>query len=58
MVGGNFNNGSNDGPCYFNCNNEWGNANYNIGLRPFLPLMHMKLGKQKSVLMHSRSESP
>ena len=35
MVGANFNNGSNDGPFYFNCNNSWGNANYNIGLRPF-----------------------
>lgn len=37
MVGGNFNNGSNDGPVYFNLNNDWGNTNYNIGLRPFLP---------------------
>ena len=36
MVGANFNNGSKDGPFYFNCNNSWGNANYNIGLRPFL----------------------
>ena len=35
MVGANFNNGSNDGPFYFNCNNSWGNANYNIELRPF-----------------------
>lgn len=37
IVGGNCTNGSNDGPVYFNLNNDWGNANQNIGLRPFLP---------------------
>ena len=34
IVGGNANNGSNDGPAYFNVNNSLGNANANIGVRP------------------------
>lgn len=33
-VGGNANNGGNDGPSYFNVNNSLGNANANIGVRP------------------------
>lgn len=38
VVGGNFSDGSYDGPVYFYLNNDWGYANYSIGLRPFLPL--------------------
>lgn len=32
--GGNVNNGGNAGPFYWNCNNGWSNANWNIGGRP------------------------
>ena len=33
FVGGNWNNGSNDGYSYLNGNNGFGNANTNIGFR-------------------------
>lgn len=32
-VGGNLNNGTNDGLVYWNCNNDVGNAWFNIGAR-------------------------
>jgi len=32
-LGGNWNNGANDGPFYFNANNSSGNANVNYGGR-------------------------
>ena len=32
-VGGNLNNGANDGLVYWNCNNDVGNANWNIAAR-------------------------
>ena len=31
--GGNWNNGSNDGPCYWNCNNTPSNSNINYRAR-------------------------
>lgn len=34
LVGGNANNGGNDGPGYVNLNNGLGNSNANIGVRP------------------------
>ncbi|MBQ7244122.1 MAG: hypothetical protein IJS52_07970 [Bacilli bacterium] len=59
MVGGNYNNGSNDGPVYFNLNNDWGNANYNIGLRPFLPHPAQIIERKHiSAPMRSLDESP
>ena len=38
MVGGDFYDGSDDGPVCFDLNIGWGYAYYGIGLRPFLPL--------------------
>ena len=35
-VGGNFNNGANDGVSYWNFNNTSGNSNQNIGSRTFM----------------------
>ena len=35
--GASFDYGSDDGPFCFNCTADWGNADYTIGLRPFLP---------------------
>ena len=32
-VGGNLNNGANDGLVYWNCKNDVGNANWNIAAR-------------------------
>ncbi len=36
IAGGNYNNNSNAGSFYFNCNNGWTNSNYNYGFRSFL----------------------
>lgn len=33
LLGGNFNNGTNDGVFYFNCNNAFSNSNLNYGAR-------------------------
>ena len=33
LVGGNMNNGTNDGLWYWNCNNASSNTNWNIGAR-------------------------
>lgn len=38
VVGGHFSFGSVDGPVCFRLDYDWGDANYSIGLRPFLPL--------------------
>ena len=41
-LGGNFNNGTNDGVFYFNCNNAFSNSNLNYGahLLIFIKLLH------------------
>lgn len=39
FFGGTFNNGSNVSPRYRNCNNGFGNANWNYGSRPLSDLM-------------------
>ena len=42
LLGGNFNNGTNDGVFYFNCNNAFSNSNLNYGahLLIFIKLLH------------------
>ena len=41
LVGGNANNGANDGPFYWNWNNTASNSNWNYGGRP--PLLTLNL---------------
>lgn len=40
LLGGNFNNGTNDGVFYFNCNNAFSNSNLNYGARLLISLIN------------------
>lgn len=42
-VGGNLNNGVNDGPSYWNLNNTASNANANIGARTLISVLELHL---------------